>query len=213
LSGTLIDMQRGDAPALDPIDRILLVPRWSGTATSDFYPWLERELASRAPGARLEVAPLLPAPDRPEIEACLEALAGLDPSRTLLVGHSVGCQVLARALACLPDDARAPALLCVAGWWTVDRPWDTLRPWIETPFDHARAAARCARIEVLLSDNDPFTSDAEQTRRRFVEALGAEVQIAPGRKHFNASEEPAVLAAVLRLLGRRSTEDPALDSR
>jgi predicted alpha/beta hydrolase family esterase len=149
------------------------------------------------------VAPLRPDPDRPEIEACLEELAGLRPERTLLVGHSVGCQVLVRALARLrePEAARAPALLCVAGWWTVDRPWDTLRPWIEVPFDHGRTAARCAHIEVLLSDDDPFTHDVEATRRRFVEALGAEVRVAPGRRHFNAPEEPAVLAAVLRILG------------
>lgn len=186
---------------MQAIDRILLVPRWSGTATSDFYPWLERELGARA---RLEVAPLLPAPGAPEIEACLEELAGLDPARTLLVGHSVGCQVLMRALARLPDGARAPALLLVAGWWTVDEPWDTLRPWIETPFDHARAAARCGRIEVLLSDDDPFTRDAEETRRRFVAALGAEVRIVPGRRHFNAAEEPAVLAAIERLAGLRT---------
>lgn len=191
-----------DVPRAAPvIDRILLVPRWSGTAASDCYPWLERELARRAPHLRFEVAPLLPAPDRPEIEACLEPLAGLAPSRTLLVGHSVGCQVLLRALARLPDGARAPALLCIAGWWTVDRPWDTLRPWSETPFDHGRAAARCARIEVLLSDDDPFTSNAGETRRRFVEALGAAVQIVPGRRHFNAPEEPAVLEAITRLAG------------
>jgi len=195
----IADMRPLDARA---IDRILLVPRWSGTAASDFYPWLARELASRAPHVQLEVAPLRPAPDRPEIEACLEELAGLAPARTLLVGHSVGCQVLLRALARLPGDARAPALVCVAGWWTVDRPWDTLRPWIEVPFDHERTAARCARIEVLLSDDDPFTRDAAETRRRFVEALGAEVQIVPGRQHFNAPEEPAVLTAVIRLLGR-----------
>lgn len=183
---------------MQAIDRILLVPRWSGTAASDFYPWLARELAPRL---RLEVAPLRPEPGAPQIEACLEELAGLDPARTLLVGHSVGCQVLMRALARVPDGGRAPALLCVAGWWTVDRPWDTLRPWITTPFDHARTAARCDRIEVLLSDDDPFTSDAEETRRRFIAALGAEVEVVPGRKHFNAAEEPAVLAAIRRLAG------------
>lgn len=177
------------------------MPRWSGTATSDFYPWLTRELASRAPQVRVEVASLRPVPDRPEIEACLEEVACLDPSRTLLMGHSVGCQALLRALARLDTEIRAPALLCVAGWWTVDRPWDTIRPWIETSFDHARTAARCARIEVLLSDNDPFTRDAEETRRRFVEALAAHVQIVPGRQHFNATEEPAVLDTILRLLG------------
>ena len=187
------------------IDRLLLVPRWSGTAASDCYPWLARELAARAPRVRLEAVPLLPAPDRPEIEACvgacLDALAAGALERTLLVGHSVGCQVQLRALARLPEGARAPALLCIAGWWTVDQPWDTLRPWVDVPFDAARTAARCGRVEVLLSDDDPFTRDAEATGRRFVEALGAEVRIVPGRRHFNEAEEPAVLAAVLRLLG------------
>jgi len=185
------------------IDHVLLVPRWSGTPESDFYPWLGRELAARAPRLSIAAAPLLPAPDRPEIEPCVEAclgvLAGLELSRTLLIGHSVGCQVLMRALARFPDGPRAPALLCVAGWWTVDRPWDTLRPWIDVPFDPARAAARCARAVVLLSDDDPFTSDAEDTGRRFAQGLGAEIHVVPGRRHFNAPVEPAVLDAVLRL--------------
>ena len=79
--------------------------------------------------------------------------------------------------------------------------WDTLRPWIETPFDPSRTAARCGRIEVLLSDDDPYTSDTAETRRRFAEGLGAAVRITPGRRHFNDPEEPAVLDAVLRLAG------------
>ena len=197
---------RNDAPrAPSVIDRILLVPRWSGTAASDWYPWISRELAARAPGVRLEVAPLLPVPDVPEIapcvEACLEALAGVEAGRTVLVGHSVGCQVAMRALARLPDDVRVPALLCVAGWWTVDQPWETLRPWIDTPFDHARAAARCARAEVLLSDDDPFTSDFAEAGRRFESALNAQIKISSGRRHFNEAEEPDVLAALVRLAG------------
>jgi hypothetical protein len=187
------------------IDRILLVPRWSGTAASDWYPWLARELAARAPGVRLEVAPLRPEPGAPEIEpcveACLEALAGSEAAHTVLVGHSVGCQVAVRTLARLPDDVRVPALLCVAGWWTVDQPWETLRPWIDTPFDHARAAAHCARIEVLLSDDDPYTSDFEETGRRFASALNAQIKISSGRRHFNAAEEPDVHAALVRLAG------------
>lgn len=187
------------------IDRVLLVPRWSGTAESDWYPWLARELAARAPGVRLEVAPLRPEPGAPEIEpcveACLEALTGADASRTLLVGHSVGCQVAMRALARLPDGVRVPALLCVACWWTVDQPWETLRPWIDTPFDHARAAARCARSEVLLSDDDPYTRDFEETGRRYALALNAQIKIALGRRHFNAAEEPDVLAALVRFAG------------
>jgi uncharacterized protein len=187
------------------IERIVLVPRWSGTAASDCYPWLARELAARAPGLGLEVVPLLPEPDRPEIEpcvaACLETLGKAEAARTVLVGHSVGCQVAMRTLARLPDDARVAALLCIAGWWTVDRPWETLLPWSETPFDHGRAAGGCDRAVVLLSDNDPFTSDFAETARRFEAALNAEIKISSGRRHFNAPEEPDVLAALVRLAG------------
>ncbi|HWO22059.1 MAG TPA: alpha/beta hydrolase [Kofleriaceae bacterium] len=196
-----------EGPARPAIDRILLVPRWSGTAASDCYPWLSRELAARAPGLSLEVVPLLPAPDRPEIEpcvaACVAALGAAEAARTVLVGHSVGCQVAMRALARLPDGVRVSALLGIAGWWTVDRPWETLRPWIETPFDHGRAAARCGRALVLLSDDDPYTSDCAETARRFEAALRAEIEIVPGRRHFNAPEEPEVMDALIRLAGMR----------
>ena len=57
------------------------------------------------------------------------------------------------------------------------------------------------RCVVLVSTNDPFTADAAETRRLFEERLGAEVRIHEGAKHFNASEEPAVLAAAAELFG------------
>jgi hypothetical protein len=55
---------------------------------------------------------------------------------------------------------------------------------------------------VLLGDDDPFTADHRSTRRLFEERLDAEVRVERGGKHFNRSEEPAVLGA-LRDLGLR----------
>jgi len=97
--------------------------------------------------------------------------------------------------------ARVPGLLCVAGWWDVDEPWGTLRPWIDQQPDTELVRAALEKIIVLLSDNDPFTSDWRDNERQWRERLGAEVRVVPGAKHFNGAQEPAVRDALLALLG------------
>jgi hypothetical protein len=120
---------------------------------------------------------------------------------TCFLGHSVGCQAVLRFLSTMPAGARTAGVLCVAGWWTVDAPWDTIRPWIDTPFDIARARAVCGRVITLISDNDQFTADWQTTQQLWAERLGAEVRVIPGAQHFNGSEEPAVLDALCALAG------------
>lgn len=187
------------------IDRLLLVPRWSGHEDSDCYPWLRQRLVECGFGGELVSARLLP-PDAPDLVATVaavrERLGSPDRAeRTLVLGHSVGAQAAMRAVAELPVGTHVGAILLLAGWWEVDRPWPTIVPWIETPFawDRTREAAR--RCMVLVSTNDPFTTDAARTRRTFEERIDAEVRVYEGAKHFNASEEPAVLEAALELLG------------
>jgi predicted alpha/beta hydrolase family esterase len=192
------------------IERIVIVPRWSGHARVDWYPWIREQLVD-AP-QRVEVVEL-PRPSAPVIDECVAALGsalGTDPAAlgsTLLVGHSVGCQALMRYLASLgpvvrpngPDGPGGPTLLCVAGWWAVDSPWPTIEPWISTPISLPSLRANTNRIVVLLSDDDPFTADWRANQLLWEERLGAQVEISSGGRHFNASEEPAVLELVRRL--------------
>lgn len=190
------------SPALD---RLLLVPRWSGHADSDCYPWLRRRLVALGFRGELEAAPLVP-PDAPDLAATVAAVRERLGSperaeRTLVLGHSVGAQATMRAVAELPAGAHVGAILLLAGWWDVDRPWPTIVPWIETPFAWVRTREAARRRVVLVSTNDPFTADAARTRRLFEERIDAEVRVHEGAKHFNASEEPAVLDAALELLG------------
>jgi hypothetical protein len=49
------------------VERSLLTPRWSGNSVSDFYPWLEKELAAREPSMELEIVALR-SPDKPDVE-------------------------------------------------------------------------------------------------------------------------------------------------
>jgi len=186
--------------------RLVIVPRWAGTARSDFYPWLERELAA---DPELPFAPVLaldlPEPGHPRIDtwppAIAEALAS-DPTtlaNTVVLAHSVGCQASLHALASLPDDTRIAALVAVAGWWQVDEPWPTIVPWQTQLPDLDRVRARVGRVIVLLSDDDPFTRDHAGNAALWRERLGAEVVLVAGARHFNASEAPAVLATLRSL--------------
>lgn len=182
-----------------PPARVVVVPRWGGGPDSDFYPWLERSLR---PGLQVERL-ALPDPDQPAINAWVprvrEALGEeAERARTILLGHSVGCMAAIRAL----DEAAVrpvSALLCVAGWRTVDEPWPALRPWIDAPLDTARARANAHRVRLIVSDNDRFTSDHRATVAWFERELGATATVVHGGLHFNGQAEPSVLEA-LKLL-------------
>ncbi|MCB9797480.1 MAG: alpha/beta hydrolase [Alphaproteobacteria bacterium] len=180
---------------------ILLVPRWSGTLESDWYPWLRAQLAEPVTAARL-----LPEPGAPTIETMLAQLRDLAPPETLadtlLVGHSVGCQALLRYAASLPPGVKVRGLVAVAGWLTLDRTWPAIRPWVETPIDLGRAREALGFVQLTLSDDDPFTADHEANAALWREQLGAEVRLVPGARHFNGAQEPAALEAVQRALAR-----------
>lgn len=195
-----------------PVDRVLVVPRWSGTPTSDCYPWLIESLHARfgrttsgSLSRALEVRALaMPEPGTPRIDTWppfLLAEAGADRAalgRTLLVGHSVGCQAVLRALAAMDEGVSVFGVLLVAAWFRVDRPWETIVPWMAPDYDLRRARSRTPWLDVLLSDNDPFTADFGETAEQFRSRADASVTVVPGAKHFNAPEEPAVLASLVR---------------
>jgi predicted alpha/beta hydrolase family esterase len=176
---------------------LTLVPRWAGHADSDFYPWLTRERPAGFDAVRtLE----MPEPKQPRPGTWVPVLAqavGMNPAPgTVLMGHSVGCQTVLRYLETLPPGNTVDGVLLVAAWWNVDSPWDSLRPWLDAPLDLERIRAASRRFVVLLSDNDPFTSDYRENGRLWKERLGAEVLLATGARHFNGEQEPAVLDAL-----------------
>ena len=181
--------------------RVVVVPRWGGAPSDDWYPWAAAELERE--GVSLE-ALAMPDPAQPEIEAWIAAvsagLAGGVLAETVLVGHSVGCRAALGAVERLPGGARLCGLLLVAAWWDVDDPWPSILPWQALGHDAARIRAAAGGPHVLLSDNDPFTSDWRRNGDAWVERLDADVRVCEGARHFNAGYEPAVLAAIRELL-------------
>ena len=188
--------------------RLLVVPRWAGRPESDFYPWLLTTLLREHPDLFAEIRVLdLPRPELPDVEtwpAAISEALGTDADQlanTYVLAHSVGCQAVLRSLGRLPEGSQVAGFLAVAGWFAIDKPWDSIRPWLAPIPELPRARAAAQKLLVLLSDNDPFTSDSAANQRDWEERLGAHVKLAPAALHFNAPIEPAVLAALLELSG------------
>ncbi len=194
--------------------RLIVIPRWSGTPASDWYPWITSELNAFQPRPfDPVVVAAMPDPDEPTIPAWVgrvRQLLGDDPdeiARTVMVGHSVGCQAILRALAELPESVHVNGVLCVAGWLWTDEPWDSLIPWIETPFFLARTQdAVGRRIVVMMSDNDPYTFDWRAHRSAWQERLGASVAMVSGVEHFNGEQYPVILQTLLGHFARKETD-------
>ncbi|MBT8493665.1 MAG: alpha/beta hydrolase [Deltaproteobacteria bacterium] len=179
--------------------RLVLAPRWSGTAAHDWYPWLDGQLDDQL----VVISP--DDPDNPEVERWPKRIAEIlsaDPdalAETVLIGHSVGCQAILRAAAQL-NGGVVPATLLVAGWWAVDEPWESILPWMEPPGPLGEIASRLGTVRVLISTDDPFTADYRSNAEHWRNRLGAEVEIVADARHFNQRHEPSVLAALRELL-------------
>ena len=185
--------------------RLIVIPRWAGTPASDWYPWLKQKLETMQPQPFDPVLiAAMPNPDLPTIPAWggrVKELLGSDPEQiaeTVIVGHSVGCQAVLRTLAELPAGVQIGGVLCVAGWFWTDAPWDSLMPWIKTPVDLDRVrSAAGQRLVVMMSTNDMHTSDWRANRSAWQERLEAEVIIVPGANHFNGEQYPEILQTLL----------------
>jgi uncharacterized protein len=184
---------------------LYIVPRWAGRPDTDFYPWLETKLRQPASGFSAVHTLDMPQPAQPTPEAWVGTLARTlgptPPASTVLMGHSVGCQTVLRYLATLPPGVSVEGVLLVAAWWEVDTPWDTLRPWLAPIENLERVRAAARQWVVLISDNDPFTSDHARNQRLWEERLGAKVVLHAGGRHFNNPSEPAVLNTLLAHFG------------
>ncbi|GAA4391377.1 RBBP9/YdeN family alpha/beta hydrolase [Hymenobacter koreensis] len=198
-----------------PVKHVYVVPRWGGNSCSDWYPWLKVQLEEIAAedNCRYVVSPLnMPAWDVPVIGNAVDYLAELLPAErilneeTYLVGHSVGCLAILHHLAEVAKQepqARVGGVLCVAGWFLIDNPWQDILNWMDAPIDYegARRLIPEDKLTVLLSDDDPYTTGYQQNQKLWLERMHASVNILPGRQHFSKSLDLDVRDAIRDLAG------------
>ncbi len=185
--------------------RVYLVHQWSWGPSDGWYPWLTKELESR--GFQVSV-PTMPDTNHPTIAAWvrhLEKIVQPSDDETYFIGHSIGCQAIARFIA----KTRTPAagVLFVAGWFTLmglesEEEKSIAQPWMETPIDYRTFRSCVKKVVVLLSDDDPFVPI--ENAGLFRKNMGAKVIIEKGAGHFTGEETgvmefPIILKTFLRL--------------
>lgn len=189
-------------------NRVIIVHGWDGNPEEGWFPWLKRELESR--GCEV-IVPQLPFPEEPRIARWVPALreaVGEVDERTFLVGHSMGCQTIARFLEDLPSEKIAGGVIFVAGFFTEltgleddDLVRDVVKEWLTTPVDFDRVRAHTKKSVAVFSDNDQYVPLTNQ--ERYKKDLDAEIIIEHGKGHFSGSqgvyELPIVLEKLIQL--------------
>lgn len=191
--------------------RVIIVHSWGGTPEEGWFPWLKSELEER--GFEV-IIPQLPDTDHPRIENWVPALAKAvckSDKDTYFVGHSMGCQTIARYLEGLNEDVKVGGAVFVAGFFKSlsgleddEEVQETDRLWLTAPIDLSIVRTRMKNSVAIFSDDDPYVPMENQDA--FRDELGSEIIVEHKMGHFSGerdgvTELPVVLEAVLKLAG------------
>ena len=189
--------------------RIFIVHGWDGYPEEGWFPWLKRELEAR--GFEVHI-PQLPDAGSPRIKNWVPALAqavGAPDEETFFVGHSMGCQTIARYLASLPPGIKVGGAVFVAGFFKRltnmedDEVREIANEWLTTPLNLGNVFSHLRKSVAIFSDDDPYVPMENQDD--FREKLHSKIIIEHGMGHFSGStgtfELPVALEAVLQISG------------
>ena len=184
--------------------RVFIIHGWGGYQTEGWFPWLKRELEGRG---FLVFIPHLPDADKPRIQKWIPALinaVGIPDKDTYFVGHSMGCQAIARYVETL--DREVGGAIFVAGFFRrltglEDNPdvQETDRHWLEAPLDFEKVRARLGKSVAIFSDDDPWVPLDNQDD--FRDKLGSKIIIEHAKHHFSGSDGINELPAALHAVG------------
>ena len=174
--------------------RVFIVHGWGGYPEEGWFPWLKRELEQR--GFTVHV-PQLPDTKTPRIYNWVPALAravGIADSETYFVGHSMGCQTIARYLETLPDGVTVGGAVFVGGFFKRLMGYEndpavqaTDRHWLGAPIDFKKIKSHLPHSVALFSDDDPYVPLDNQDD--FRDKLGSKIVIVHGKGHFTGDED------------------------
>lgn len=189
--------------------RAVIVHGWDGFPEEGWFPYLKKELEAR--GFIVDV-PQLPDPSKPRIFNWVPALAQAVKevgSNTYFVGHSMGCQTIARYLESLPEGVKVGGAVFVAGFFKrltgLDYDEDvkeTDKHWLTAPLDLKKVASHLPKSVAIFSDNDPWVPLDNQDDYKNI--LGSKIIIEHNKGHMsgdsdNCFELPVALDAILEI--------------
>ena len=189
--------------------RIFLVHGWGGAPHHGWFPWLKWELEAKGLDV---IVPQLPDANVPRIANWVPALAaavGTADEQTYFVGHSLGCQTIARYLETLPDDIKVGGAVFVAGFFKRltgleddEEVRDVASEWLDTPLDLARVKTHLPKSVAIFSDDDYYVPLDNQDE--FRDELDSEIIVEHSMGHFSGdrdgtTELPVVLTALEKI--------------
>jgi hypothetical protein len=189
--------------------RVFIIHGWDGYPEEGWFPWLKKELETK--GFKV-VVPQMPDPANPRIHNWVPKLvevATLPDEETYFVGHSMGCQTIARYLESLPPKTKVGGAVFVAGFFKrltgLEDDEDvqkTDKHWLGTPLDLKRVKTHLLKSVAIFLDNDPYVPLDNQND--FKNVLGSKIIVEHQRGHFsgpsdNITELPVVLKELLRI--------------
>ena len=188
--------------------RVFIVHGWDGYPEEGWFPWLKKEL--RTTGFEVYV-PQLPEAGSPRIHNWVPKLievVSVADENTYFVGHSMGCQTIARYLETLPEGVKVGGAVFVAGFFKrltgLEDDEDVReidKHWLGSPLDLAKVKSHLPKSVAIFSDNDPYVPLDNQDD--FRDKLGSEIIIKQKMGHFSGSngvtELPIALESVLKI--------------
>lgn len=182
--------------------RVFIVHGWDGYPEEGWFPWLKKELEEKG----FEVfVPQLPEAHKPKIENWvphLSEVVGKADENTYFVGHSMGCQTIARYLETLPENVNVGGAVFVAGFFKrltglEDDPdvQEVDNQWLGTPIDFEKVKSHLPKSVAIFSDDDPWVPLDNQDD--FRDKLGSEIVIEKNMGHFSGSNGVTKLPAAL----------------
>lgn len=174
------------------VKRVFIVHGWDGHPKANWFPWLKKELEQKDLSVYV---PQLPDSENPRIFNWVPALGkavGSADENTYLIGHSMGCQTIARYLEKLPDGVKVGGAIFVAGFFKhlsgLEDDVDvqkTDKHWLTTPINFAKVKSHMIKSVAFFSDNDPYVPLDNQDD--FKDKLGSEIIVVENMGHFNES--------------------------
>jgi predicted alpha/beta hydrolase family esterase len=190
--------------------RIFIIHGWGGMANEGWLSWLKEELEA---AGYLVFALQMPNTNEPRIKTWVKSISdsvGLVDGNTFFIGHSIGCQAIARYLEGLQRGVMVGGAVFVAGFFknltnmgndALSR--DIIHEWLDTPIDLISINSHLLKSLAIFSDNDPYVS--LDNIEDFKNNLNAEIIIEHEQGHYSGSsglpKYPSILDNVKVFIG------------
>jgi predicted alpha/beta hydrolase family esterase len=189
--------------------RVFIVHGWDGYPEEGWFPWLKAGLEKRG---LVVIIPQLPRAKEPRINnwvPVLKKAVGVCDEQTFFVGHSMGCQTIARYLETLPTDIKIGGAVFVAGFFKrlkgledEEMVRSVVKEWLKTPLNLKKVKSHLKKSVAIFSDDDPYVPLDNQDDYRDI--LGSKIVVENKKLHFSGStgtiKLPVALKAVLEIV-------------